>query len=181
MASLHEIPREKLNGIGEKRARLFNKLGIVSVADLVRFYPRSYEDWSKVTKISEAEQDTPCCIKARVDSPLVPRRVSGGLLLTTARASDESGFIKLVFFNNKYIDSMLKQGTEYLFYGKLTESSGMLEMVSPTFQRLGTAIPIRPIYRQVSGLTTKQIEAAVKQVINMIPPTVKDPLPEEVR
>ena len=181
MASLYEIPIENITGIGAKRARLYNKLGITYVGDLIRFYPRAYEDWSCVTDIFSAVPGDVCCIRAIVDLPVASRRIAGGKLLASTRVSDETGFVKLVFFNNKYIDSMLAQGSEFLFYGKVTESSGVREMVSPTFQKVGRAIPIHPIYSQVAGLTTKQIEAAVGHALKMLPETVNDPLPEAVR
>ena len=47
MTSLYKTPVTNLNGIGEKRAALFARLGIKSVGDLINFYPRTYEDWSK--------------------------------------------------------------------------------------------------------------------------------------
>lgn len=181
MASLYEISIEKLNGIGEKRARLYHKLGIVSVGDLIRYYPRAYEDWSKVTDIFSAQVGELCCVRAYVDSPLVNRRVAGGKLLASTRVSDDTAFVKLVFFNNKYIDNMLRQGSEYLFFGKMTESSGVREMINPAFQPIGKAIPIQPIYSQVAGLNSKQIASAVRQAISMLPEKVKDTIPDDIR
>ena len=181
LASLYEIPIEKITGIGAKRARLYNKLGIASVGDLIRFYPRAYEDWSSVTDIFSAVPGDVCCVRATLDLPVTSRRVAGGKLLATTRISDETGFVKLAFFNNKYIESMLSQGCEYLFYGKLTDNSGVREMINPTFQKVGKEIPIRPIYSQVAGLSTKQIEAAVGHALKMLPEAVNDPLPESIR
>ena len=48
MTSLYKTPVSSLNGIGEKRAALFARLGIKSVGDLINFYPRTYEDWSNI-------------------------------------------------------------------------------------------------------------------------------------
>lgn len=181
MASLYEIPIEKINGIGEKRARLFNKLGIVSVNDLIRYYPRTYEDWSNVSDIASAPLGETCCIRAKVENAPGVRMLSTGMILGTAGAYDETGFVKLVFFNNKYIQHLLKAGKEYLFYGKMTENMGAREMASPTFQEVGAIVPIRPIYGQVAGLTTKHIEAAVRQALKMLPEEIKDPIPLEYR
>ena len=55
MASLYKMPISSLNGIGAKRAELFNKLGVFSVGDLLNYYPRAYEDWSTVEKIKEGD------------------------------------------------------------------------------------------------------------------------------
>lgn len=181
MASLYEIPIERINGIGEKRARLYNKLGIYSVGDLIRNYPRAYEDWSNVTDVFSAQVGQTCCIRATVDVAPAPHVISSGKIMASARASDETGFVKLVFFNNRYIDSLIKPGCEYLFYGKLTDSSGIKEMVNPSFQPSGEEIPIHPIYSQVAGLSTKVIETAVKKALKMLPEKIKDPLPENIR
>ena len=56
MASLFNMPVTELKKIGAKRAELFAKLGIYSVGDLVRFYPRTYEDWSKPCRIEDAPE-----------------------------------------------------------------------------------------------------------------------------
>ena len=181
MASLYEIPIEKINGIGEKRARLYEKLGIMSVGDLIRYYPRTYEDWSTVTDIAVTESGQLYCIKAVVDHTLGARLVAGNKWLSTTTISDNTAFVKLAFFNNPYISNMLKQGREYLFYGKITENVGGREMINPTFQEPGRAIPIKPIYGQVSGLSTKQIEAAVRIALKKLPEVVKDTIPEDIR
>ena len=52
MTSLYKTPVTNLNGIGEKRAALFARLGIKSVGDLINFYPRTYEDWSILTSLN---------------------------------------------------------------------------------------------------------------------------------
>ena len=181
MASLYEIPIERINGIGEKRARLYHKLGINFVGDLIRYYPRTYEDWSAVTEIFSAQVGEVCCIKATVDVVPVPHVISTGKIMASARASDNTGFVKLTFFNNRYIDSLLKVGSEYLFYGKITDTSGIKEMVNPSFQSSGDDIPIHPVYSQIAGLSTKVIETAVKKALAMLPETIKDPIPQYIR
>ena len=181
MASLYEIPIEKINGIGSKRARLFEKLGIVSVGDLIRYYPRTYENWSVVTDMANAEPGAVCCVRGEVEYSPAARVASGGRWIATTRISDSTGFINLTFFNNPYISTMLRSGKEYLFYGKVSESPGGREMVNPQFQDTGKAIPIKPIYGQVAGLSSKQIESGVRGALAMLPETVKDPIPDDIR
>lgn len=181
MASLYEIPIEKINGIGTKRGQLYRRLDIDSVGALVRFYPRVYEDWSKITEISNLTVGETCCIKAVLHTPITEHRVSGGKLLVTTSVTDGYAFLKIAFFNNKYIKSMLKSGEEYLFYGKVTSSGSMREMINPTFAKAGVGNVIHPIYSQVMGLTTKQIEGAVKIALSMLPEQVRDTIPENIR
>ena len=181
MASLYEIPIENINGIGTKRGQLYRKLDIDSVGALVRFYPRAYEDWSKISDIAALTVGETSCIKVTLSTPVTEHRVAGGKLLATTNVSDGYAYMKIAFFNNKYIKSMLKMGVEYLFYGKVTSSGGMREMINPTFAKADTGNVIHPIYSQVSGLTTKQIEAAVKKALAMLPEKIKDTIPEDVR
>ena len=75
MPSLFKIPIEKLKGVGPKSGELFRKLGIDTVGAMIRFYPRTYEDWSDPYSISEAPVDTPACVKATVEE--VSRPVVG--------------------------------------------------------------------------------------------------------
>ena len=76
---------------------------------------------------------------------------------------------------------MLKAGEEYLFYGKITEGGGYREMLSPVFAKPSVGEVIHPIYSQVAGLTTKQIEASVKQALVMLPEVIVDPIPDYIR
>ncbi len=181
MASLYEIPIENINGIGTKRGQLYRRLDIDTVGALVRFYPRTYEDWSKITLISQTTPGETFCIKARLHTPAVERRIANGKLLVTAELSDGYSFLKLAFFNNKYIKSMLRTTEEYLFYGKVTSSGGTKEMINPTFAKVGEGNAIHPIYSQVAGLTTKQIEVSVKKALTMLPSQIKDTIPKHIR
>lgn len=181
MASLYEIPIEKISGIGTKRGQLYRKLGIDTVGALVRFYPRTYEDWSNPLDISSAESGTTVCVKATLSTVPTEHRVAGGKLLVSTRVTDGYSFMKIAFFNNRFIKSMLRMGEEYLFYGKVTVNNGIREMINPMFANPDTNTSIHPIYAQVSGLTTKQIESAVKKALNMLPAEIKDPIPENLR
>lgn len=181
MASLYEIPIENISGIGTKRGQLFRKLGIGTVGALVRFYPRTYEDWSNPTDISTSVVGQTACVRAIVSTPPKEHRVAGGKLLVSTRVSDGYSFMKIVFFNNRYIKSMLSVGEEYLFYGKVTVNNSIKEMINPTFAKASDGGTIHPIYSQVMGLTTKQIEVASRKALNMLPAQVKDPIPDYLR
>lgn len=181
MASLYKISVSNLGGIGNKRAELFAKLGINSIGDLVNFYPRSYEDWNLVEKIENLEYGTTVCIRATLATSVNDARISGGRIISKAMVFDDTGSLQIVFFNNRYISSMLKSGTEYLFYGKVTADSYGAQMVAPTFSAVQDATAIYPVYKQAAGLPSKNIAKAVKQALAMLPNTIKDPFPQQVR
>ena len=158
-----------LKGVGPTRAEAFSKLGVDTVGALLRFYPRAYEDWSRVVPIREAPVDTECCIRAVVSYTPSKIRIPGGRLLSKTSVTDGIGILNLVFFNNKFIDSMLKEGEEYLFFGKITvDKHGIRQMVSPLISKGEDKDRIRPVYPQTadvsSKLTGKMHNAGIKRL-----------------
>ncbi len=177
MASLFEKKIETLWGVGEKRAKLFNRLGIYTVGELLRFYPRAYEDYTSPVDIDRVTIGDYCCVKATLEAPVVTSKISGGRLLSRGTVFDQTGFLTLTFFNNKYIDKMLRPGREYTFYGKVSASRGGAEMLSPVFSDTETGHRIRPIYRTTAGLSSVNIENAMTQAVKLLPEEVKETVP----
>lgn len=181
MASLYKISIDKLNGIGKKRAELFNKLGIYSIGDLLSFYPKGYEDWSSTVKIESLQDGMSVCIKAVLGAQIKDGVLPGGRIISKGMVYDDTGTLQLVFFNNRYISAMIHAGEEYYFYGRVTGGIGGWQMISPTFSPVGEGSKIHPIYKQTAGLNSKIIANAVKQALSYLPEKVNDPLPESVR
>ncbi len=178
--SLYDMPVTTLKGFGKTRAQLFSKLSVNSVGDLVRFYPRTYSQWGEVTPISDTKNGEKALIKATVCSNVVTTRISGGRLLSKVTVCDESGAIELVFFNNKYISSMLLYAQEYCFYGKVSRDSYSFSMTSPEFNKAVQTDAITPVYNLTNGLNNRVVISAVKQALSLLPETMVDPLPYDV-
>lgn len=158
-----------IKGVGEARAEGFRSLGVRTIGELLRFYPRAYEDWSKITPIAQCVIGENACIKGTVMFPVKNERVRGGMLIAKGTITDGDDVIAVTFFNNKYIDKMLKSGEEYLFYGKLTLGKfSAREMVSPMFVKSEKSVEIRPIYPQNKTITTKIVQSAVQNALNNI-------------
>ena len=178
--SLYEKPITQLSGIGEKRASLFRKLGINTVGDMITYYPRAYDNWSETTPISALTDGEKYVVRARVATPVSNQRISGGRMLAKLSVSDDTGYMNLTFFNNKYIASMLRFGEEYCFMGRVTRDKYGCQMVSPEFTSAATADAITPVYNLTAGLTNRMLVKAAKDALSMLPDVVKDPLPYEV-
>lgn len=178
--SLYEVPITKLSGIGEKRASLFHKLGIRFVGDLISYYPRAYDNWSDTTPISELVHGERCVVRARVAGPVNAVRISGGRLMAKVPVCDDTGYMTLVYFNNKYISSMLRYGEEYCFMGKATQDGYGYQMVSPEFSAAATADAVTPIYNLTAGLNNRMVMKAVKEALSMLPEVIRDPLPYDI-
>ena len=141
------MPISSLAGIGPKRAEQFQKLGVNSVGELITFYPRAYEDWSNVEKIANITESGTYCVKAVLASPISDSRIAGGRILSKGSVYDDTGSIQIVFFNNRYISSMLTYGIEYFFYGKINCDNYGMQMVSPIEKMPGSnTLMISPAY-----------------------------------
>lgn len=181
MASLFNKDIRELKGVGEKRARLYQKLGVANVGALLRFYPRSYEDWSQVTGIMEAPIGDICVIQATVLDKPKEYRIRKGMTLYKTRATDGHSDILLTYFNNPYIVNLLQEGQSYRFRGKISGTLLRKEMNSPEFSPAQTAAPILPVYRKTEGLSDKMIQTAVHGALAMLPDIPHDPIPDMLR
>lgn len=180
MASLFKTDIQFLRGVGDKRAKLFRKIGAPTIGALLCLYPRNYEDWSNPYSIADAPIGHPCCIKATVVTPVSKNFVRNGITLYKLKVCDQVSTMLITFFNNHFAASKLKVGDELLFYGKVGGTISRKEMISPIFESSISGKRLRPIYPQTAGLSSRQIETAVKQAFSMLPKNIKDPIPSYI-
>lgn len=166
-----------LKGVGEKRAACFRKLGIRTVGDRIGFFPRSYEDFSNPAPISDLRPGQVCCIRAVVRTPVTETAARGGMRIYKLIVSDETGSVAVVFFNNRYISSLLTEGEQYLFYGKIGNSG---EMASPEFLKEEKA-GLMPVYPLTAGISNRLMRETAARALELVPETLADPLPAELR
>lgn len=181
MPSLFEKDITELKGVGEKRAALYRRLGAPTIGDLLRLYPRAYEDWSKCVPVEDTVIGEINVVRGTVVQSPVERRIKGGRLLYKTVVSDGCFDLSLTFFNNRYIPSLLKEGEEYVFRGKVTGTFLHREMVSPEFLPAAKSLAVAPVYPATQGLTSRMISAAMKNALLLLPETVRDPLPAALR
>lgn len=181
MASLFEMDIEKLKGVGPKRGALYRRLGVSTVGELLRLYPRAYEDWGAALPIDEAPLQEVATIQAQVLQKPSETRVRGGRTLYKATATDGKSDLSLTFFNNRYIPMLLRPGCTYFFRGRVTGSLLRKEMLSPEFVPQGKEKSIVPVYPATQGLTSRMISTAMERALALLPPQVHDPLPESIR
>ncbi|MGN0536873.1 MAG: ATP-dependent DNA helicase RecG [Acutalibacteraceae bacterium] len=181
MASLFRTPVEVLGGIGQKRVEQYHKLGLYSVGDLLRFYPKNYEDWSQITRIAEAKTDEPCCICGKVIQAHLPTRSRSGSKYFKVVVCDNYDYMTITFFNQEYLYQMLSSGGEFLFYGVVHSSYARYEMTAPAVATVDVGQRIRPIYRQTDKLSSRMIEKSVEKAIKMLPEKMNDPIPLSIQ
>ncbi|MCI8527400.1 MAG: ATP-dependent DNA helicase RecG, partial [Oscillospiraceae bacterium] len=139
MPSLYEMEIEKLKGVGEKRGRLYRKLGAPTAGDLLRMYPRAYEDWGSPQPIGETLLHETGVVRGTVLRKPQETRIRGGMTLYKTLVTDGTEDLQLTFFNNRYIPMLLREGETYLFRGRVTGSLLRREMSSPEFIAEGKA------------------------------------------
>ena len=172
-----------LNGIGPKRAELFRTLGLFTVGDLLSYFPRGYEDRTKVKKIAELTNGETVCVRGRAVSPLKENRIRKNMYVCSVKISDGTSFLELVWFNNRFIKQMLRLDTEYIFYGKVSLSPKR-QMHAPLFELPDSTRvtgKIFPIYPLCAGLTTKIITDAVAAAMALASDSIPDILPRRLR
>ena len=99
-----------VKGVGDKKALLLGKLGIYTVADLISYYPRDYEDRGNVQPVAETELGQTASLILTVGTVPVYRLIRKGLSVTKFNAYDDSGVCNITFFNQPYAKDVYKTG-----------------------------------------------------------------------
>lgn len=170
-----------LKGVGEQRARLFAKLEIYTLRDLLRHFPRAYEDWSAVVPLSAAPPGDACCVRVAVTSAVTERRVRKGMTLYRFSATDGESRVLVTLFNNPYAVSRIGKGSTCLLFGTVRGVFPRYEMTAPLIESAGGGERIRPIYPQTEGLSSRVIEKTVAQALELTGGWLdEDPLPADI-
>ena len=160
---------KNLKSVGPKRLKLLNNIGIFSIKDLLYFYPRRYEDSSKILKLSEGIIGEKATFRCRILSLLDNKNIRRGLSITSFLIEDDSAEAKLIFFNNRFIKNTIDFGETYLIYGKYERFRGRIQLTSPEIEKVDNIRNlgrIRGIYNQTKGLTNNNIDYLIDQVID---------------
>ena len=160
-----DTPVRYLKGVGPKTAERFEKLGIVTLADLLCHYPRKYIDFTKPYSIAEAPADTECVVKAEVFAKPGGRILPGGRRMERVTAGDDVSGLEITWFNNPYAAQKLEIGQEYYFQGIVTGGMLRRQMVNPLVRTAEQvqAAPFEAVYPQTEGLSSSAIAKCVRQ------------------
>lgn len=170
-----------IKGVGEKRALLFNRLGIFSLRDLLFFFPRAYEDWSNISEIRNTRVGQTACVRGIVTFTPEKAVLRKGMTVYKTGVTDGTDVMKITIFNNRFSAMMLEEGKEYLFYGKVGGNFLSREMTNPMVVKSEQGAGIRPVYPQTANLSSRSIEKTVRTALDLSKELLEDSLPEEVR
>jgi len=178
-------PIQYLKGIGEARARLFNRVGIFSVNDLLEYYPRQYEDRTNIKKINTLLDGEQCGFIGTVVSKVTEKRIRRGLSIYKVLVNDGTGVIAVTFFNQDFVKRFFEMGTEYSFFGKIVRRGTIFEAQSPAYEAVGRDTGkqtgrILPVYSSTAKLTQNIIREAVRNSFALAAKGVLDVLPSDI-
>ena len=176
-------PIEELKGTGDKTGKLFRRLGIETVEDLLHYYPRAYDPMEAPVSIGELKENEPGAVRTVLAKPADLLRFNG-LQLVSVPVKDLTGSLQLTWYNMPYMRSHLKTGMPYVFRGRVVRRRGRLTMEQPEvfseedYGRLVSSM--QPIYGQTRGLGNKAIAKAVSQAL-ALRRLEREYLPEDIR
>lgn len=166
---LNTEPISTLKGIGDKTARLFEKLGVFTVADLLSYYPRAYDSIEEPVPLGQLKEDTMGAVQSALAGPADLLRFNH-MQVVTLRLRDLTGSLQVSWFNMPYMRTNLKAGESYVFRGRVVKKRGRLVMEQPevfTPEAYAELVhSMQPIYGQTKGLGNKAIVKAQTQALS---------------
>lgn len=157
-----------LKGIGDKTAKLFAKLGVETVEELLHYYPRAYDTFREPTLVKDLQPDTMAAVAGTLTKTADVMRFNH-LQVTSVPLRDAGGVLKLSWYNMPYLRATLKAGEHFVFRGRVVKKRGALVMEQPEIYRPDKYAMLvhsmQPIYGQTKGLGNKTIVKTVTQAM----------------
>lgn len=176
-------PITELKGIGEKTGKLFERVGVTKIGQLLSYFPRAYEKYDEIKRADALKDGTVAAVYGCFPAALAVKRIKNKQIVT---GIFESNFqkIKVLWYNMPYLRSTLKAGTFWVLRGKVSIKNKQLVLEQPTvfsmeaYQKILECL--HPVYPLTEGLSAKTVEKAVRQVLDQLPPA-REMLPEKIR
>ena len=179
-------PIAQQNGIGPHRARLLEKLHLRTAADLLFFFPRSYQDFTQLHQIVDLESEQLASVAGVVND--IDQTVSGnGKHILYVLIKQDKQYLRAVWFNQKFLVNKFQIGQRVLLRGKAKLSGGRFQMNHPKTtwldvdQNLDEEKHLSPIYRLTDGINQRQIRQLVSQTVERCAGLVQEAFPEQLR
>lgn len=171
-----------LKGVGEKRLALYHKLGVDSICSLLRFFPRTYVDYSQVTPLAEVRVGDVVCVEVTIFRKLPEARIRKGLSIFRALATDGTGDVTITIYNNRYGFQALKPEHTYRLYGQVKGTLLRKEMQSPQMMDCTEEVgALQAVYPLTAGLTSRSVSKNMKDALAVYGDRLEEVLPDELR
>jgi ATP-dependent DNA helicase RecG len=174
-----------IKGIGDKNYKYFEKLGIKNIYDLLRYYPRRYQDFSKLKTISNIKYGEELTVIGIIKGKVYTRKSKrGNLRISEVSLTDSTGTLRLTWFNQPYIASQLVDGKSIVVSGKVDMYLGRFVMNNPEWEPFNSdqihTNRIVPIYPATSGITQRQIRNIIKKNLDFWSAKLKEFFPDHI-
>lgn len=173
-------PVTNLKGVGPKTAALFSKLGVNSIEELLKFYPRNYLIYDSPIDIAEAEVGRRTAIQARIQSYVDVRKIRK-LTLVTCIVNDGTGAVKIVWYNSPFLKQVFHIGQTFVFVGTLSMRNNQVTMEHPEYYTLAQYEKMKstlwPVYPLTEGLSNKTVAKAINAALPFVL-DIEERLPE---
>lgn len=169
-----------LKGVGEKRAKLYQKLGVKTVYDLLYHFPRSYIDYSSPVPISQAVLNENNIIHGTITKKFPPSMIRKGMTIYKAILTDYESDITITIYNSEFLFDKLVEGESYSLYGKVTGNFIRKEISSPTILSDDVEEKIQPIYSLTEGLSLNLVQNAVRNALKVLDDNIYEPMPKSI-
>lgn len=180
-----------MKNVGNARAEALRRLGVREIGDLIRLYPRAYENRGDIKLLSETENGEKQALCLVVATQPKKALIKRGMSLLKFRAYDDSATAEITYFNQDYLADKFRLGDVYRFYGKverrrMPSGKDVFSLSSPVAEWVRTTPdelpPLVPIYPLTSGLSRNLVAKLVSDALEYLPRDASsDPLPEEIR
>ncbi len=174
-----------LRGVGPSRARLFERLGLLTLEDLLRHYPRAYLDARRFVRIAELKAGELLTVEGHVKHAAA-LRTRAGRTDFVATIEDGSGTLACYFFGQPFLARTFRHGARVVVSGELDALEG--RMLNPLFEvvegeveerlHVGRLVPVHALTR---GLSARGMRSAVRHALDAAAALLPDPVPEEIR
>ena len=176
-----DFPLDRIAGIGPKQLQRLEKLGILTVRDLLFHLPRRYEDTRELVPLSELQAGAVQTARVRVRNVSQRRSPRKRMVLVQASLEDDGDVVSAVWFNQPFISHQLQSGMELVVSGKVQQARGGLEFRNPAFERVGAEQlhvgVLAPVYPETQGLTSKFLRSRIEPLLALAD-SIPDAVPE---
>ncbi len=180
-----DSPLKYVKGVGENRAKLFSKLGLFTVGDIIHYFPRDYEDRSVFKPILEAADGEPITVRVRFVTGITETRPRRNLSIQKAMVTDGASFMNVTWFNQGYVKQNIDISREYVFFGTVKRVGSRVEIHNPVFedaeQSGNLTGRIVPVYPLTKGITQNILRKILRNALNAVSGNIVDILPTGFR
>ena len=178
-------PIEELRGVGPVYRGRLKRLGIGQVKDLLYYFPHRYEDFSNIVPIAKAKVNENYCLRGKVLDITSARTFRKRMSITEALLGDDTGAIKIVWFNQPYLINTLKKGEGICVVGKIMSDEHGFYLSNPIYEKMGDEDlthtgRIVPIYNETSGLSSRWLRQVMKYLLATVAQELEEPIPEQL-